>query len=89
MSLSKGGKASQSSWYELLPENDGFRDSLGLPGVEAVKLGVLLPSGSVDPFEEVDWTRVISGDRLLLSKTGSCLGEGIGIGSVISDNVRR
>jgi len=47
--LSRGGKASQSSWYELLPENDGFRDSLGEPGIEAVNVGVLLPSGGVEP----------------------------------------
>ena len=89
VSLSKGGNASQSSWYELLPEKDGLRDSRGLPGFEEVESGVLLPSGGVDPFEELDWTRVISGDKLLTSKTGSCYGDGIGIGSDISDSVRR
>ena len=37
---SRGGNASQSSWYELLPENDGFLDRLGLLGIEGPRVGV-------------------------------------------------
>jgi hypothetical protein len=66
VSLSNGGNASQSSWYELLPEKDGLRDNLGLPGVEAVRIGVLMPSGGDVPVEELCGVdRDISGDKLL------------------------
>lgn len=87
VSLSRGGKASQSSWYELLPENDGFRESRGLPGVEADKIGVLLPSGGEDPVEEA-CVRDISGDSLPLSPGCPEVAPGIGIGSDISNIVR-
>ena len=85
VSLSKGGNASQSSWYELLPENEGFRDSRGVPGDDAVITGVLLPSGGDEEVE--DGTRDISGDRLLASSAGSDFEFGIGIGSDISKMV--
>ena len=89
MSLSNGGNASQSSWYELLPEKDGLRDSRGLPGFEAVKTGVLIPSGGDDAVEEVFVVvRVISGDRPPTSAACSGFEPGIGIGSVISNMVR-
>ena len=66
MILSKGVNASQSSAYELLPENDGFRDNRGLPGFEGVRTGVLIPSGGDVPVEEVRVVaRDISGDKLL------------------------
>ena len=82
VSLSKGGNASQSSWYELLPENEGFRDSRGLPGEDALNCGVLLPSGGDESVE--DGTRVTSGERLLVSNVASGFEPGIGIGSDIS-----
>lgn len=46
MSLSKGGSESQSSWYELLPEKDEFRESLGLFGVVALRVGVSTSTSS-------------------------------------------
>jgi hypothetical protein len=90
VSLSNGGKASQSSWYELLPENDGFRDNLGLLGVEAVRTGVLTPSGGDDPVEVLRGgvDRDTSGDKLFRSAASSDFAPGMGMGSDISKIVR-
>lgn len=95
VNLSRGGNASQSSWYELLPENDPFRDNrgprYGLPGFDASSKGVLLPSGGEDPVEGIEPpARESSGERLLGSGSfaGSDFAPGIGIGSDISDSVR-
>jgi len=73
-----------------LPEKEGFRESLGVPCVEAVKVGVLLPSGGDELVEEPpDRTRLISGARFALSMADSEFEFGIGIGSDISNIVRR
>jgi hypothetical protein len=89
VSLSNGGNASQSSWYELLPEKDGFRESRGLLGIDADRIGVLVPSGGEELLVEVFvGTRLICGDKLWPSTAGSGFEPGIGIGSVISKSVR-
>lgn len=92
VSRSSGGNASQSSWYELLPENDGFRDNRGLPGLEAEKIGVLSPSGGDELVEDAPEMplRRISGDKFPLSIACSsfAFAPGIGIGSDISRIVR-
>ncbi len=86
VSLSKGGNASQSSWYELLPENEGFRESLGLLDAEALRIGVLLPSRG-DELSE-DGARDISGERLWGSRLPDFdFGDGMFMGSDISKMV--
>jgi hypothetical protein len=90
VSLSRGGKASQSSWYELLPEKDGLRESRGLFGVEIDARGVELPPGGEEPVDEVlAGTLFISGEIVLFSTADSALEPGMGMGSDISKMGRR
>lgn len=50
---SKGGKTSQSSWYELLFEKEAFRASIAGLGGDEERFGVLTPGGGESPVDEV------------------------------------
>jgi len=45
---SRGGNASQSSWNELLPEKEGFLESLELLGLTGPRVGVSTACSGAD-----------------------------------------
>ena len=86
---SKGGNASQSSWYEPALENEAFRERLSGLGGDDDASGVLILSNGEPPFvDDVDEpfveTLAMVGERLSLELRPS--GFGLSVTSD-SDNI--